>query len=180
MMGRRVRPLVAVTSVLILAAAGIALQPERGGGGGDGQPQGQPAGGQPGGERGGQPAGGGRGQASVEGGMRGMNRALRQLSAQIGDATKKDENLRLINEMQRGCVTAKGAALTEKFLEGKDDAAKKKLAVEFRSELIKLLRLMLDIETDLAEGKTDAAKAKMAELEKLRDHGHEEMGMKAE
>ena len=115
---------------------------------------------------------------SVGGGMNGMNRALRQLSRQIEDATKRDENLRLVNDMQRGCVGAKGAALPEGVLKkAKDEAEKKKMSDEFRRELIKVMRLLLDIETDIADGKTEAAKTKLAELTKLRDHGHEEMGI---
>ncbi len=172
MTGRFFRPLLATASVLTIAAAGIALQPERGAGGG-GQPQGQP-------ERGGGPGGRGQ-QVSVEGAMKGMNRALRQLNQQIGDATKREENLRLINDMQRGCVNAKGAALPEDVLKkANDDAGKKKMREEFRRELIKTMRLLLDIEADIADGKNDAAKTKLGELTKLRDHGHEEMGVKDE
>jgi hypothetical protein len=110
--------------------------------------------------------------------MRGMNRALRQLSQQVGDAAKKDENLRLINDLQRGCVNAKGAPFPEPLLKkAADDAARAKMTEEFRRELIKMLRLLLDIETDVFDGQGDAAKAKLEELEKLRDHAHEEMGL---
>jgi hypothetical protein len=168
---RFLRPVAAAVGVLAIAAVGVALQPERG------APPAQPSGRQPEQqpERGGGP--GGR-QASVGGGMNGMNRALRQLSRQVDDATKKDENLRLINDMQRGCVSAKGAPLPEGVLKkAKDDAAKAKLTDEFRRELIKVMRLLLDIETDIADGKADAAKAKLADLAKIRDHGHEEMGV---
>jgi hypothetical protein len=113
--------------------------------------------------------------------MKGMNRALRQLSRQIGDESKKEENLRLINDMERGCVNAKGAKLPEDVLEhAKDEAGKAKMATEFRSDLIKVMRVLLDIETDIADGKTDDAKAKLKEVEKMRDHGHQEMGLKEE
>src|ERR1043165_4047218 len=66
-----------------------------------GQPEKQPERGpgerQPGGP--GQP--GGRGAApSVEAGMKGMNGAMRRLRDQIGDASKKDDNLSLIGRMQ--------------------------------------------------------------------------------
>ena len=165
-MSRRVlRSLVACACVLTIAGAGIALQPEREGG----RPQGQP-------ERGGPP--GGR-QVSVEGGMNGMNRAMRQLSRQVEDASKRSENLRLINDMQRWCVNAKGAPLSEEILKkAQDEDAKARLTDEFRRELIKAMRLLLDIETDIADGKGEAAKAKLAELAKLRDHAHEELGVK--
>ena len=110
--------------------------------------------------------------------MKGMNRALRQLSGQIGDQSKQEENLRLINDMQRACVNAKGAPLRPETLEkASDDAGKAKRAAEYRLELIKLMRLMLDIETDVAAGNTDAAAAKLGELRKLKEHGHAEMGV---
>jgi hypothetical protein len=166
------RPLAGGLCILTLAAATMAWQPETRPARSD-QPQGQP--GEPGQRgRGGQ----GQGPATVEGSMKGMNRALRQLNAQIGDASKKDDNLRIINDMQRACVNAKGAPLPEGILKkAADDAAKAKLHAEFRHELIKAMRLLLDIETAIADGKGEAATAKLEELKKLRDHAHEEMGV---
>jgi hypothetical protein len=180
---RLIRPLAATACFLTIAAAGIALQPD-----GGRPPREQPAGergGQPGerGERGpGGPGGpGGRQQVSVEGSMKGMNRALRQLARQVGDESKKAENLRLINDMQRACVNAKSAPLPDDVLEhAKDEAGKAKMAAEFREDLIKVMHKLLDIETDIAAGKLDDAKAKLAEVGKMRDHGHEEMGLKDE
>ena len=44
---------------------------------------------------------------NVEGAMKGMNRAMKALKVSIGDAAKKDENLKLVGEMQRNCAIAK-------------------------------------------------------------------------
>lgn len=174
MVRRFTRPIAAGVCVLAVAAGVLAWQPEGRAPRGQ-QPAGQPGQGDPRGPGG--PGGGRGGAPSVEAGMKGMNRPLRQLSQQIGDASKKDENLRLINDMQRGCATAKGASLPEKYLKG-DDAAKAKLAGEFRSDLIKMMRLLLDIEEDIAAGKTAEASTKLKQVAEMRDHGHKEMGVK--
>ncbi len=51
-------------------------------------------------------------------------------------------------------MNAKGAPIPEEVLKkAPDEAAKTKLTDEFRRELIKSLRLLLDIETDIADWK---------------------------
>lgn len=128
----------------------------------------------------GQPRRGGEGM-SVEGAMKTMNRSLRQLRAVIGDASKKDDALRLVGDMQRGCLAAKSQPVPHDVLEGaKDEAAKSKLAGEFRHELIDLMRHLLDLEMLIDAGKTEEAGAKLTEIVKLRDHAHEEMGVREE
>lgn len=145
-------------------------QPERGA-----QPE---RGGQPG-ER--QPGGGpGRGAApSVDAGMKGMNGAMRRLKDQIGDASKKDENLRLIGDMQRGAVTAKNAKPT-KFKDIKDPAEAAKKGEEFRRDLLGLTRKLLDIEQDILDGKNDHAKALLDDVAKTRDAAHTKYGVDEE
>ncbi|MBL8757568.1 MAG: hypothetical protein JNK35_03960 [Phycisphaerae bacterium] len=142
----------------------------------------------PGGE--GQPGGPGRGPGgpgaegrpvSVEQGMKQMNRVLRQLRQQIGDASKRDENLRMLTDMQRGCVGAKGAPLSPDMMkDAKDDAAKVKLAWEFRADMIAVLRLLVDAEEAVGLGKGEVAKSKLEEAIKLRDAGHKRMGISDE
>jgi hypothetical protein len=113
--------------------------------------------------------------------MRGINRAINQLSRQITDASKKDENLRLINDAQRAAVLAKGAQLTDKELKGaKDEAGKAAMTLSARKHLMGVVRKMLDIEQDIIDGKNDAAKAKLEELGKMRDKAHDEFGVKDE
>lgn len=118
---------------------------------------------------------------NLEGAMKLMNRAARQLKDSISDASKKDENLKLITDIERGCIGAKGAPLPQKLLDkAADDNARKKLQADFRADLIKLLRLSLDIEQDIIDGKNDAAKTKFDQLQKLRDESHKAMGVKEE
>lgn len=172
----------AVSIVCIMVGAGTlwAVQPA------SEQPAGQP-GGQPAGqpqqrpERGpGGPGGPGGGrQASVDAGMKAMNRAARALNGQISDTTKKDENIRLINEMQRGCAMAKGLPVPEDFLKSaKDEAAKAKIIAEYRTDMIKVMRTMIDIEEAIIAGKVDQAKAGMEAVEKMREASHTRLGVK--
>ncbi len=126
----------------------------------------------------GQRRGPGMGQgASVEAGMKGMNRALRTLKGQVTDAAKRDDNLQLVSQMQIACVSAKGGKLDEKLkdLKPEEAAAKKK---EFRSEMISLMRTLLDVEAALLNEKYDDAQKALEKAEATRDHGHKEMGVK--
>lgn len=115
---------------------------------------------------------------SAEGAMKSMNRALRTLNAQIADKAKKDENLQLINDMQRGAIGAKGAKLSEKVLaEAKDEAAKAALVTKYRRQMVMLTRTLLDVESNLLDDKFDAAKADLEKAIKMRDEGHKEFGI---
>ena len=64
-----------------------------------------------------------------------LYRALRTLKGQITDASKREDNLLLINQMQVACVSAKGGKLDEvlKDLKPEEAAAKAK---EFRACLL--------------------------------------------
>ena len=129
-----------------------------------------------GGERGGR--GGGQ-QVSLEGSMKGMNRGLKALKGAISDASKKNECLKIVSEMQRNCAAAKATAVPAEYLKSAaDDAAKAKIEDEFRSDLRKNLRLLLDLEDAIVAGKTDDANALIVKIEALREHAHEEMGVK--
>lgn len=174
----RSRSIVVTTATLLAAAsAAWALQPERPR---EGRPAGQPVERQPG-ERGPRRAEWGPGgpEMSVEQAMKSMNRPLRQLRQQAGDASKKEENLRLINDMQRGCVLAKGQPVPQELMEtATDDAARGTMAARYRRQLMESLRLMLDVEQDILDGNGDAAKEKLERIAALRDESHREMGLK--
>ena len=120
----------------------------------------------------------GRGQqvpANIEAAMKGVNRAMRQLKDQVSDPAKRDENLRLIGDMQRNAVIAKGMPLPADRLDiAKSEEDKAKLVANYRSELIRVLHKMLDLEQSIAEGKLDAAQAQLAEIQQLRESAHKE------
>ena len=183
---------VAAVSGLVVAgvvfAAGFA-QPATGQPGSSGQPPargtgaggggGQPGG--PGGQGGGQQGRGGRqgqGAPGLDASMKGMGRALEALEASIGDASKKDENLRLLGDAQRFCASAKNARPTEAINEAKDDAAKAKIANDYRKHLIDVLKALIDAEVATMDGKTAEAKAALGKVVALRDSGHKDFGVK--
>ena len=126
------------------------------------------------GGRGGQP---GQGQP-VGGGMKGMNRSLRTLKGQIQDASKREENLSLIGAMQIACIAAKGGKLDDVLKDAKDDGERAAKTKHFRSEMITLARLLLDVEEAILNEKYDAAQVALDKAQAQRDHGHEEFGVK--
>ncbi len=147
-----------------------------------GQPGGQPGGQQPGGGRPGGPPGE-RGQqrpASAEAGMKTMGRSLSRLSKQIDAADKKDENIALVLDAQRGVVMARSATPKGPLAEEKDkdklDAALK----TYYTRLIVLGHKLLDLESAIRDGKTADAKKLLDETLKIRDDGHKELGVKEE
>ena len=109
--------------------------------------------------------------------MKLMGRSLKALKASAGDASKKEENLRLIGDMQRGAANAKGLPLPEKILNAaKGDAERATLTLKSRTELMSLMRKQLDLEQAILDGKTDVATKLVAELAKAREDGHEAVG----
>lgn len=141
-------------------------------------PQGEPRG-RPGQEGGPRQPGPGQRRENVQGLMKTMNRSLRALRSQLDDATKKDENLRLVGEMQRSCVTAKTAGLPADVLgHFKGDEEKAKMAAAFRKDLIAVTRKLLDVEEDLAAGKSADAGKKLDEVIEMRKKAHDMLGVK--
>jgi len=150
-----------------------------------GQPEGkqppvrQPEGKQPGeGRQPGRPGEGrGGGQApNVEGSMKGMNRAMKQLSEQIGDASKKEDNLRLIGDMERSCAQAKNGQ-PNKIRDMKDEAQRTKAMVDYRKHLIDLMRKQLELEESIMAGNTDAAKKQLEAIGKFAEEQHKALGV---
>lgn len=140
-----------------------------------GQPAGrQPA--QPGqagqpGERRGQPGPRMGGAQNVEGAMKMMNRALRNLSRSIDKAEAKEENLKSIAEAQAACATAR----TFKPEAAEGDAGK---IADFRKRLIGLSHTLLDIEEMILDGKNSEAKAAFDKIKEMQEEGHKALGVK--
>ncbi|MBI1191357.1 MAG: hypothetical protein GC200_11840 [Tepidisphaera sp.] len=118
---------------------------------------------------------------SVEGAMKAMGRSLKALKGQIADANKKEENLSLVAAMEMACVNAKGGKPGGPAMKAaKTDAEKQELTAKFRAHLIHLGHALLDLESQVMEGKTDEAKASIEKIEKIRDEGHHLMGLDKE
>lgn len=110
--------------------------------------------------------------------MKEMGRAMRKLRASVEDAAKRADNLALIGEMQRGCIGAKNLPVPKEVLAAAaDEAAKEKLAVEYRTRLIGVMRQLLDLEVSVMEDKNDVAKTQLDELFKMQKAGHDAMGL---
>lgn len=126
--------------------------------------------------------GGGRGAEggpiNVERLMKDMNRSLRSLGESIADAARKDDNVKLINELQRGCVTSKLAGAPASILaRAASDADKSKLTDAYRADLIAATRKLLHVEELVAAGKNHEASKALDEFVKLRDQAHKNIGL---
>ncbi len=119
----------------------------------EGQPAGQPGERAPG--RG--PRGGGGGEfTSVEQAMKAINGGHRELTKSVSDTTKKTANLALVAQMQRGALYSKNN------VPGHLKGGEKSLE-DYRRAQITLMRMLLDLETQVLDGKTaDAAKSLVA------------------
>ena len=179
--------LVAIVVGVGVVAAGVAitLQPEQpkptsppavapdqgprgaGGPGGPGGPDKRPVQGQPGAQ-----------QINVGGAMKMMNRSLAKLEQQVGDTSKRQENLKLIGDVERGCILAKTAPKVRPIEKAGDDAAKTRLTETYRKDLLAVLRKALEVEDAIADGKTDAAAKAVQELIEMKDKGHKDLGIK--
>jgi hypothetical protein len=154
-------PLVALTSLAMVGAT--LAQPERG----NQPPRRSP---EPG--RGGDRPRGETGQ-SVEQCMKMINGAARRLKDQVGDASKKDDNLKLIWSMQKNALQAK--TLEPEHL---GDGDKAKLLAEFRKDQNELMRMMLKLEDEVAAGKTEDASKTFGSIVQLRDSEHKKFKVK--
>ncbi len=130
------------------------------------------------GQDGGAPRGGRGENPSMGGSMKAMNRALKSLTGSIEDASKTADNLKLIGEMERGCILAKNAPLPADILkDAAGDAAKAEVATRFRKDMIRLAQALLELELAVMNGKLSAAKSMLAKIDAEKDHAHEEFGV---
>lgn len=125
--------------------------------------------------RGGRPEGA---PLSVRAAMKALNRGYRQLRDQVGSSSRRDENLRIIGEMQRAAIIAKQQPIPDDLLSRTtDEEARARLARTYRSDLIATLRILLDLEEAVIAGNADAAKEKLSSLIRLRDRSHDALGV---
>ena len=115
---------------------------------------------------------------TLDGAMKQMNGRFRQLKKQVTDATKKTDNLRLVNEMQQAAVLAKGMDPTEAFKKEPDSAKKTKMVVEFRRHMITLVENLITLEKQFLDDKLDDANMSVQALAKFKIENHEFFGVK--
>lgn len=112
-----------------------------------------------------------RGQ-SIEGAMKSMDRAFQIIQENIAKPDGAEQVLAAINQMQAGAVAAKGQAPSAS---GTPEAvAAKKLM--FRRGMIDLVKALIQLETDVLDGKSDAAAAGVKKIQALADEMHTKMG----
>lgn len=143
-----------------------------------GEPERAPAAGEPGNERRGPGATGpNAAPTNLDGAMKLMNANLKRLKTQITDSTKKDDNLKLVNEAQRGAVIAKGMDTTEAFSRQPDPAKRAKMNADFRPQMIQLIEHLLTLERQIIADRTDDASKTLDLLKIYRTENHAAFGV---
>ena len=114
---------------------------------------------------------------SIEQGMKLMDRSLRGLKGQAGDPAKKDDNLRLVSDFQRGCLGCK-AAPTDGITRKTEGAKKDEVVTSFRKGVIKLLAKSTELESAILEGRAEDAARVITEMEAIQATGHKDFGVR--
>ncbi len=118
--------------------------------------------------------GGPGGGNSVDGAMKQMNGALKALKESVDKTDQKEQNLMLVATMERACLTAKSAKPTNLKGDPKGDPKDAaKTLEEYQRTQIKLMGMLLELETQVLDGKTDAAKESIKKLGEFEDSSHQ-------
>lgn len=154
--------LLAVCAVVSVAGSSLSYadQPE-------GTPNKQPERGRPEGRGPGGPGGPGGEIRSLEGAMKLLNGSLRRLSKQLGETDKKDENLNLVASAERAAIASKGMKPDNMPAGSGPDAIK-----AYHAAQITLTRMLLDLEEQVLNDKTEDAKKTMAKLNEFKEESH--------
>lgn len=113
----------------------------------------------------------------VERVMKGMQRTLRNLRPTIADASKREDNLKMINQIERGALTSKLAGVPGGMLaKAKTDAEKNEIIEKYRGGLISVVGALLDLEEQVVQGKGPDASATLDKVIKIRDESHKALG----
>lgn len=107
---------------------------------------------------------------ALEMGMKQLGAGLKSLKENIGNAEKKEENLKTITNMERATLSMKSAEPSE--LNGADHA---KAVHEFKKRQIQLMEHLLQLETLVLDDKTEQAKETLNKIEAFRNESHKEL-----
>ena len=105
---------------------------------------------------------------ALEQAMKIMNRSLKNLEANIDKADQKEANLADISQMQSACVGAKRM----KPKDIKDPSEKGQEA--YRRSHIALLKMLIELEEQVLDGKSAEAKATLGKIKAHKDAAHKE------
>jgi hypothetical protein len=124
---------------------------------------------------GGRQGGGERQQSEFRGlggAMKAMETGMKEISATIDDASKKETTLRSIAYMQRACEFSKRSKSKDiKGSAGPDGAA---VLVAYRKSQAQMLKMLCELELQVIDGKTDEAKATLKKIGEHAEAGHKQ------
>jgi soluble cytochrome b562 len=106
--------------------------------------------------------------------MSGMNKLLRTLKRQIGDAAKKDENVGIIGKIKTSIAEA--AKLEPKQTKDIPEAEKAAYLEKYKTQMAELNKTFEAIEAAVTAGKADDAKALFDKLSEQKEKGHKDFG----
>ena len=106
--------------------------------------------------------------------MSAMNKNLRTLKRQLGDTSKKDENIGLLGKIKSSLDEA--VKLQPKKTKDIPEAEKTAYIEKYKKQITELKKSFEEIETALKVGKADEAKAVFDKLAEQKEKGHKDFG----
>jgi len=110
--------------------------------------------------------------------MSAMNKSLRMLKRQLPDASKKDDNLKLIESIKKNL----DASHKLEPAKGKDVPAGEKAAYveKYKGQMIELGKAFGELEAAIKVDKADEAKKALEKISELKEKGHKDFGADCE
>lgn len=106
--------------------------------------------------------------------MKAMNKSLRTLKRQVADASKKDENVKLIADIKKNIE----ASIALQPAQTKDIPAGEKPAYldKYKAQMTDLGKMFDELDGLVKAGKTDDAAAVFEKLSQAKEKGHKDFG----
>lgn len=106
--------------------------------------------------------------------MKALNKSLRTLKRQVADASKKDENVKLIAGIKKNIETS----LTMQPAQTKDIPGAEKTAYldKYKQQMTELGKMFDELDAAVKAGKGDAASAIFEKLSQAKEKGHKDFG----
>ena len=106
--------------------------------------------------------------------MAAVNKSLRTLKRQVADASKKDENVAMLEKIKTSLDEA--AKLQPKKTKDVPEAEKAAYLEKYKTQIGELKKTFETIETAVKAGKVDEAKALFEKLAEQKEKGHKDFG----
>jgi len=107
--------------------------------------------------------------------MKNLNRNLRTLGRQLGDASKKDDSLKLIAEVEKNVVGTH--TLSPSNVDEVPEAERAEYIARFHKRMEELHAEIGKLKEAVTADKADEAKAILSNLNQLKRKGHEEFNV---